>query len=283
MLFFEQYQIYKILYSYCITNKYADEKFIYDIVNIIIKSRKYKDDINKVELIKETNDGEVASYNYLTKEMLFTLPSQDKEIVRYNLEILHYILHECEHVQQYKQCNDKNNSLKKALLEESLHDTIFLTEIDKLDYSKLTEKELININKKANYCMLRYSIYHTIYKYLPSERMAEIDSFKYILNLLKNEKNPELCREKENYEKGYIIRELMGYKKENDKIVCPTFSMYQEFNKLLKNHELLNEIITSLSKYSENIDLDERIYLGLPITTEEFNSKLKKIARKNNN
>ena len=272
----ENLLISKILLSYCQNEKYADEEFIEKILKIIINSRKYKNYVDKI-LVDDGKDGESGYYNYLTKELFFRLSPRNVDVYKYNLMMLHCILHECEHIGQYKICEKKDDSLRKTLLLESFYDTLLCKKMQNFDFEKASLSDIEKIKGNMSYAELRRQIYPNIYGFLPSERMAEIDSFEKILTSLDKIKLDGLRTEKSSYQKGYNIRKLLGYSQEKGEVKCPTFKLYNELNNICCNNELLDEVVHNLNKVSNEMDLDTRLYYGLPIHIEEYKSVLRKI------
>lgn len=277
MFFNEQIKISRILNNYCKNNRYADEKFINFIVEIILKLRRNKGYVNNLTFGDGMENGNVAFYNYMSKELSFVLPEQNMDVIDYNLMVLHFILHECEHITHHKLCNNNDKSLRGYLLRESMADTLFCVETERLNFTKLTPEQMLNITVKMEYFEKRRSIYPKIYEFLPAERMAEIDSFERILNILEYCKFDKDKSQSFIYARGLNIIKLLGYSKKDNEIMCPTYSLYYELDKISPNQELLNKIIANLEKCSNNLDLDDRLYYGLPITDKEHEYVLKKI------
>lgn len=273
----EQLLISKVLLSYCKKEKYADEEFILKILKIIISSRKNKEYVKNIEIGKEIQNGGVAYYDFFNKELLVTLTPQKKDVYEYNLKILYFILHELEHVEQYKISRNSDNSMKKTLLSESLFPNLLKEKIQNFDFKHATPEETFKLSAQIEYATIRGEMYSKLYEFLPAERMAEIDSFKYILDIIDRCKCDGIKEQKEEYEKGYAIRELMGYREKNGIIECPTYTFYSQINNINNNEELFEKIISALDKNSKSMSLEERLYHGLPIDSKEYVYTLGKI------
>ena len=105
------------------------------------------------------------------------------------------------------------------------------------------------------------------YEISPDERSAEITSWKYIVNLLKNKRRSyELLFAKTNLFYSYV----RGYKDNGIYINCPTYEFLIEL-RLMRKFKLLKKKVES-----NNYNLETRLINGLPITQEEYNNEILK-------
>lgn len=164
-----------------------------------------------------------------------------------NIRIIQFLLHEIEHAKQEKLIKSNDNSMENILL----------------SCSKLNMQlwELMKDGAK---------MYHDTYIYNPSERMAEIKSYKKILPYLR------LLSKKVNIDKAvnaikreYIIENLYGYIEG----MCPTEiyltktnfeTIWMEMVFYDSNKDIMYDNI------KKEYNLEKRLLLGLPINNNEF-------------
>ncbi len=159
------------------------------------------------------------------------------------------ILHELEHIVQYKTVLTSNDSIEKTLLSSDLSKA--KTEEEKKLLRKLEKK---------------------YYKFEPAERLAQINSYKTLLNTLNLRKN-EIERLYE-LEKNLLISETLNAHPEAKKLGgCPSFvylngvgrkDIWESLPFYDEEKEKLLENVTK--EYS----LEKRLTLGLPITSKEY-------------
>ena len=159
------------------------------------------------------------------------------------------ILHELEHIVQYKTVLTSNDSIEKTLLSSDLSKA--KTEEEKKLLRKLEKK---------------------YYKFEPAERLAQINSYKTLLNALSLRKN-EIERLYE-LEKNLLISETLNAHPEAKKLGgCPSFvylngvgrkDIWESLPFYDEEKEKLLENVTK--EYS----LEKRLTLGLPITSKEY-------------
>ena len=159
------------------------------------------------------------------------------------------ILHELEHIVQYKTVLTSNDSIEKRLLSSDLSKA--KTEEEKKLLRKLEKK---------------------YYKFEPAERLAQINSYKTLLNALSLRKN-EIERLYE-LEKNLLISETLNAHPEAKKLGgCPSFVYLNGVGR--KNiWESLPFYDEEKEKLLENVtkeySLEKRLTLGLPITSKEY-------------
>ena len=159
------------------------------------------------------------------------------------------ILHELEHIVQYKTVLTSNDSIEKTLLSPS--------------FSKTKSKEELKILEELT---------KKFYMFKPAERLAQINSYKTLLNALSLRKN-EIERLYE-LEKNLLISETLNAYPEAKKLGgCPSFvylngierkDIWESLPFYDEEKERLLENVTK--EYS----LEKRLTLGLPITSKEY-------------
>lgn len=118
------------------------------------------------------------------------------------------------------------------------------------------------------------------YELLPSERQAEINSFSYLIELLSNIKIEGYEEKIEMIKLDYMIRKIMGYKKEDNKVLAPTYELYRVILEFMDQSENVKKYYDSFDNISKNMSLDERLYYGLNITLEEYENQNSEIGKR---
>lgn len=274
----------KSIEKYFKNEQYFDEQFIYDITELIIKSRKYNFLIDNTNILSESKvKGTSGSYSPIERTLNIVLPKDENDFFEYNSTVLHILLHELEHVGQHKKClESKNNNLEIDLLTLCFRANIFLDTVQKRFHNnEIKPEEYKSIIEQMKF----YELYSIIvnekcYELLPSERQAEINSFKYLMDLLKdicNEKNNEKF---EGIKTNYLIRNMMGYKTDDKKVVAPTYELYSVILDFMNQSESKSKYFESLDFLSKDMDLNQRLYYGLNISQEEYNDKKSEIGKR---
>lgn len=253
-----------LIYDYSIKKKILDIKSIKKIITLLIDTKKIHEHILKINIINENNK-KLASYNNYTKNIEINLlcvnnmlknidnsiiiSDEIEKIFYKNLLILQIILHELEHANQ-----------EKIILNEDSQD------IEQL-ILKLSEQIDNNIKIK-------------LYEICPEERLAEIKSFKDILDII----NPI---KKQYHELSEIIkleehqRLLRGYHYNNGNFIeSPLISYFSKTNNItmLNNFNWYNKdfnicLSSTILKYK----LLDRLKYGLPIEIDEYTESMKTI------
>ena len=280
MHMFEISKLNKLLTDYCKKEKATDQEFLYSAINIVSKSRKYGKYLKDVEFSTKEDKNAVAEYRYFDKKMI-VYPienNKNKSITSNNIMNLRIVLHELEHVGQFKLCFEgREESIRKNLLRISFEKEFILNEIDNINKFKITKDQLKQLENKVKYVEWLIKMYPKMYQYLPCERMAEIDSFKTILKIIDKSSLPEVKKCSSEYERGLANRNLMGYdKRVGGMIVSPVSNMYRLLEHASNDKESLEKAKKSLESCSEYFDLENRLYLGLPISSLEYDNEFSK-------
>lgn len=280
----EYVKIKKSLEKYFKQEKYIDEQFIYDTIELIVKYRKFNSMIDNINVSnKSIEKGTSSFYSPVEKTINIVLPDKDVELFDYNTTILHILLHELEHVDQHKKCLErKNNTLETDLLSTCFKANNYLETIQKrLCDNEIKQDEYFSIIQQMQY----YKMYSEIvnkgcYELLPSERQAEINSFRYMIDLLKNIKNDQNKDKIEKIKLNYIIRKMMGYKKEDNSILAPTYELYRIILDFMNQPELLTKYYEIFDSSSKNMSLEQRLYYGLIISSDEYDRQILDISKR---
>lgn len=277
-------ELIELIYNYSIKGKYVDKEFIGQLINAVVKEEKLKDYVQHYTILPycEENKEAQAVYDSNTKTIIvyrnplekmleeeekeLDLLSKIEQIFYKNVSISQIILHELEHVIQ-----------KKIEIEEETIEAL-LFGLDNV-LTIITLNQNLNLKQCTEY-FKQYKDRNYIYS--PKERLAEINSYKKLLNALHliEEFIPNLVRLAEAYK---LCAMLLGYELDDKKnmIIYPTVHYLQGLGIDLKIFDWYDENPKKLIKLSEkNYSLEDRIKYGLPITDLEFEKVLKSIIDK---
>lgn len=241
--------------------------FIEELIELIVTCRNLKDYYSKTTISFE-NSTDITTYNslniikvyYNTLKQVLKIPEgqifNNFEINLYPLIIMIFcFFHEAEHVNQrklyYSHISTPESRVIKASRFELMPFNQFeaLSEKEKQIYLDYAKKEAI---KYQNY-------YNKFYQFVPTERMADIRAYEFLLQLL--EQTPYFCDIQELYNylsKKYFLNTTKAYNTN----LSPTRYYLEQTQRRLAWLKLF--------LFTSNLPLDERIYLGTSITKEEF-------------
>lgn len=241
--------------------------FIEELIELIVTCRNLKDYYSKTTISFE-NSTDITTYNslniikvyYNTLKQVLKIPEgqifNNLEINLYPLIIMIFcFFHEVEHVNQrklyYSHISTPESRVIKASRFELMPFNQFeaLSEKEKQIYLDYAKKEAI---KYQNY-------YNKFYQFVPTERMADIRAYEFLLQLL--EQTPYFCDIQELYNylsKKYFLNTTKAYNAN----LSPTRYYLEQTQRRLAWLKLF--------LFTSNLPLDERIYLGTSITKEEF-------------
>lgn len=284
--------ILKLIYDYSVNGKLVDLAFINIIIEIVVSKKSLNNYVRNVQFTNklEKNDYSVAcaAYNPFTREILVDYESVQiaienssyydclfttlEQIMFRNLTITQYILHELEHAFQNKQTDDKSDdSLEAKLINASL---VLEQTINNPSVMKAFLRGEILAKDLAIYILQNRELYKQYYSFNPSERLAQVYSFRTIVDLIApmKERVPNLYE----FNQASLIEEMLrGYTDSWNQGICPTevylfgigqgnvwseLDFYdQDSNQLLRN-------------VSDSFDLGRRLALGLPVSINEYNA-----------
>jgi len=293
--------ILDLLYDYSKSEKKIDDNFINYVTKIIIKEKDLEEYVTKIKyknlkIPRITQNGlEIFSmaYDYKKREMLVSKLNIEflYQILYENLKnskfddfekhfycnsmILCGLLHEAEHANQHKKINLKNNNFENLLLFISNY---ILNEFNKkgkvAQFFVGFDKKLVNDSKLIHKLKTQYSTL------VPEERMANIYAFREIQHLLEKVRG-EIPNVIDELQSHLISLYLKGY--DFDKTISsPTERYLEDLNNLnLSKKELyFNQNLKYLNEKEKRNTLENRLTLGLNITSEEY-SNIKKLKYKN--
>ena len=284
-------ELYKIVYEYSIEEKIADKVFIERVLDLCINAFNVNEYILDRK-IEEYNGNKYiqTGYNINEKTVYFNLESikndglnqvlksKEKGIksntfldyFKINSNFLNAIIHEIMHAYQYKKCLRNDNDLETEILKISLERNL-----------EAIKKEKITMQKNWYYMQLDKQ-YNTVEPYreaCPSERMADIKAFEFERDISKLVVPSKKLNIVEYNELKLLNIKMNGYQE------CAPTTFVTLINEILKDNVGLpyktidmfeiEEMYRKLSQ-EHNLSLDERIWLGLPITEEEKEKELQK-------
>ena len=270
-----------------IINYYIDDFEVSIINNIYI--------INKIELLLSnvTLGNYVEDYieifysrikTYIRGAYYITESPIENDLILYeriwriNIFILSILFHELEHAQQAQislNNNPNNFEEKLIIIENNFMDHLGQKVLNKCEYNKETKEYSFTIPQMLLYRIAWYldnKKYDRLYNYSLLERLADIDSKEKIIYILSENKTdiPNLYK---LLEQILISRKLREYDESKD---SPTIDF---FNKLIGKKNF------SYDDMPTNYTLEERLRLGLPISSIEYTETFNKLIlqKKENN
>lgn len=285
-------EILKLIYDYSIKGKLVDSKFIDKLIEIVVSKKSLNDYVRNVrftnKLDKNNNGVSCATYSPLTMEVLLDYESMQivmenrsyyeplfgglEQIMFRNLTITQIILHELEHAYQNKQAdNNMDNSIERKMinasfmLEQAMKNPKFLTAILK---GEIPSKEVLI------YILQNRELYKQYYELNPTERLAQINSFRIIVNSIEPIKKyiPNLYE----FENASLVEEMLsGYSESWYQGICPTqvYLFGTRQNKVWSEFDFYDHDPSQLIKnVSHEYSLARRLQLGLPISCDEYDT-----------
>lgn len=249
-------------------NKFIDKEMV---LKILIDSMKEDDDIVKRRLNGLTFnrvDSGVASCDKkrgIIVVDIYKIYNQKNSneyvylsILSYNLFIVQCILHELQHLKEFYQKNE--NDFESLLIKYSSSEFLY--------YNIKNDQEKRNL------------FYKKVYKLIPNERLANINSSEALLQSLNNYPNFSLNYldsllfinnlHIDYFKIGYILQKNYQY----------NFPLYEYLNVIGIDLKTINYILEIVNEFND-IDSKTKMKYGLQITTEDINNlnkmKIKKI------
>jgi len=179
-----------------------------------------------------------------------------------NLYIIHYLLHEIEHLKEDSKLK-KHNSESKILKYGSARYVYY-------KYYDHAIKKTNDEDKAEKYADKKYKLfYQNNWDIIPCERIAEITARKNVLDSLKNYTDYETnyFKEYKGLTKFYINGLKMGYKKlEPGKYSMPIIEYFSNLKRLSDLEKLVIELnLKTISKETISFDSERKMLYGFPI------------------
>lgn len=285
-----------LIFDYSINRKIADNAFCDKLLEIVLNHRGLHDFVKDAYYIRgeeRTKTDKTAAY-YMSVDRKIVVDFDNIEsrlnylklvdpkfnelevyLIR-NIIIARTLLHELERANQIKKVATGQNGLDARILELS---PIYINLKSILDLLSrgLSREEAESIIDPLKEQYLQF------YKSDPSERMAEIDSYKTTNSILNMINKPiPLVRRHQNSELAYTL--LDGYKEITDVFPnAPTLNNLYHLGSLnrlsIAGYTIkdFREFFTAISSMS----LDKRLYYGLTISNDEYKAVMESAKRSN--
>lgn len=271
----------KLVYDYSIKGKYADKKFVEQIIILFVNEKKLEDYVKNYKFEKNPTKDCLSGYNFSDKTIFVNIKKEInhslsrikneklnntnfERILKVNIHVVNAVIHELTHAYQYKKCLTGNSDLEKRLLELALERNLYVI--------RLNGKVDTVSDNMCNYLSMLDDVRNDecYYTSLPSERMANLAALKMEKDLVKGLSNSS------NILNYYDLRYLKGQQLGYGEVAPTTFVMTinnilkKEFNLKYEsvNFEENEKLCRELSK-KYNCSLDDKLYYGFPITEEE--------------
>lgn len=282
----------QIIHDISCKNKILDVDILKSIIEQLISYYDLNDYVKSIDIVELylTNGNNITAmqYNPKTRRILIyknnlyelvnvmygaSIFDKSQAFFFINLYILHVAIHELKHAEQYKKSLEKTSNGSEILDLCFNINSIFSKRYNELISSGSESEDIEHFAKQCELVTKEY------YEYAPHERMAEIDSYSYIIKLSSEirSKMPEVLR----YFKSMLAsKEMDGYRISKNIYFPPTLTYFIGLgllNELEKFDFYDSDFITCLEKSKKKYNLDDRIYLGLPIDNNEYDEKMKKL------
>lgn len=283
-------KILRLIYDYSVSGKLVDRAYIEQLVDIVINSKGLNKYLRDIQFFQgKISDGDesmtLASYfpnvktiaiylngiiSYLHSSNVLECFLNFEETFFYkNMLITQVLLHELEHVDQYKKIETSHDS-ESEILKVSLARSAIANNDERM--RKLLESG-ISLSEIMIYIKANQKKYEQNYETAPEERLAEIRSHGQLINIVNaiSDYIPHLIL----IEQISILRNMIrGYEiHESGIIISPTINYLHScgYGDRLKTFSWYSEnYIDCIKKSSEMYSLSDRAMYGLPITGEEF-------------
>ena len=285
-------ELTKLVYDYSIKRKYADGRFIDKVVALCINEFDINDYVRKCETMPIEDKYTYAGYSIETRKITIDISSciisaidriesekkqniKSSEFLKYvkvNLNLINGIIHELAHAYQYKKCIEGEDSLEKRILELTLDRNIRVLNDEKLSLKEIAYYKALDVISHDD-------LYYTA---TPSERMANLKGleFENDISLLLPSK------EKDNLDYYTELRLLLGQMQAYRDASPTAFidyvnEMMKEKYGLPSGKKDMKEVEKFYNRLAieNNLSLNERIFLGLPIDKVDRNKIDKKINK----
>lgn len=232
-------------------NQFSNNE-IRKILEIIIKYNNLEEFVKSMHISDKSKEKTVAYYNQTDLELVIYVnhlyeylqkKNNWEKIIDLNLLFVGSLFHEIEHVKQYRKTTTS--------------DTDFETELIRVNYNYFKANIFVSIYRK-----FLYKKYHDAF---PLERLADIDSTSKMLEIAK------LFNKEEDYQKLYN-HFLTSFYLDPILYLSPTEAFLDRINSnLLRDQDFYDPYkFIMLEKVSNKYTLEERLRLGLPITSCEY-------------
>ena len=284
-----QEELFKIIWDVSKAGNLLNTREIERLLDIIVRSRNLKEFLKEIRF--ECLENLKAAYHPLKKRIIIDyeniretidtqLPhvgffhDQERKLYR-NLIFVQMLLHEVEHMEQYRKVKsdllDFESKLLRLCYDPTLYYEMHQSEVTSFDYATIAS-------------ILSYFEFEAIY-YIedPRERMAQIRSYQCILEMIRSFYKEE--SDLYQYEQNELNSEkLQGYKMIGNNLVAPTVdflnNMKKEaaltyFDTYACCEKMLDQILDP--SFANENTLEKRLLFGFPIQLEEYDKEQQKL------
>jgi len=250
-------ELYRLLMEY----KGLDDDFINKVFEIIMKDEKGLEPfINDFVVKNETSDS-LGTYSY--EDKVITLYENNivvnERIRNKKLLALQVLRHEIEHARNLQRLHECREDIESTVLRYSLKDYAVSHGLDSWDYFDKVDyfSKFFRGRRKENYDLD------------PGERIANIKSWKYIVNLIKNQRRtPDLL----DARKLLFFSYINGYVSNGCYLNPPTYEYLLKMG-MYHEHYLFKKRVEE-----KQYVLETRMMYGLPLSEKEYDEEvLKKV------
>lgn len=236
------------LYEHLTEPKVFDDSYVNETFEIIMeKDQEVKPFVNDFKISKEDSDS-MGTYNVEDRKIVI-YPENIKEsplLHNEKLQTIETIKHEIEHARNLKRLYECRSDIESMVIRLSMkdyaikHGLAYPDMFSKADYSRLSSVGRMDENYDLN----------------PEERIASIKAWKFVINLIKNQRTTKDLLEARI---GLFYSYIRGYKSNGWYLNPPTYEfllkmgMYHEFY-------LLKKVVED-TQYC----FDTRLMYGLPL------------------
>ena len=252
-------ELYTLLMQY--KNKEIDNYFINKSFDIMMKYETITDYIYNMQIINEGVDI-LGSYSNEKRSIIVNKEAiiNDPLLKNKKISALHVLRHEIEHARNLQRIYERRNDIETRVIRYSLrdyainHNLYYGTPLDRIEPHILRRRRFEKYNID------------------PGERIAEIKSSKFLVNLLKNQRRTnDLLAVRSMLFYSYI----RGYQNNGYYLEPPTYEYLLALG-LYYEHKFLKKDFNK-----KNYNLNTRLLCGLPISYEEYDKEiLKKVLLK---
>ena len=245
-------ELYRLLLDY--KNCGVDDEFIETSFDIRLDAEDTLRDKFVDHMVFNNKIGSIATYCYEEKEITVNSAKvKNYDVINSNanyndkLFALHILRHEFEHARALKRLYEFRSDIESTVLDYSLREhCIYHGVMNPI----IPEAEYyVSEDEKRSYLCE------------PDERIADIKSWKFVVNLIKNQRRSDDVL----YARSMLYCSyIRGYKDNRYYLDPPTYT-YLLLNRMFNNYKYLKKRVDS-----HNYSLDTRMLCGLPITYREY-------------
>ena len=263
-------EIYKLFMSY--QGRELDDDFITEAHDMMMADDpSLKEYIQGMDVSDEENK-DLGIYDRENKGIIvykrMIIEKKDQAIENKKLQALRVLRHEIEHAKSFQRLDKGKNDIESEIIGYSLKNFPYTDWLDSLS-QKEREEVLYNwFTKKMCYYID------------PEERLVDIRAAKYLVNLLKSQKQtPELLMARSTLYFAYI----RGYRKNGYYIDPPTYQfllkmrLFREYYLLKKKVEgIPDDYLIDIPKKEEQekYSFETRLLYGLPLREKEYEQEI---------